>query len=199
FEQPLRPGHREQGIEEEQLCLPGDEPGTELAEDGMMEAGIRQVEPQDIFPINAAADRIRGLAIGEAFGKLEDRDQCQTRRGFSGLAACGEERRELCVVVEWAKVVSYLHVEVPTRERGTGHPLGVFRNRIGGVGVQGHAVYSFPRDRSISGKRSYRKRRAPVVQKSSYAFHNEFATSISVPHRPTARALHRWSIESPDT
>ena len=73
------------------LGLPGDQPGAELAQDGMVEAGIGEFQPQDIFPINAAADGIRGLAIGEAFGKLEDCGQRQARGRFCGLAARREE------------------------------------------------------------------------------------------------------------
>ena len=135
FEQPLRPRQRQQGIEEELLRLPGDEPGAELAQDGMVEARIGQFQSQDIFPINAAADGIRGLAIGEAFGKLEDRGQRQARWRLCGLAARREERRELRVVVDGAETVGDLHIDVPARERGTGHPLGFFRDRIGGLGV----------------------------------------------------------------
>ena len=63
---------RQQGIQEQGLRLPSDQPGAELAQDGMVEAGIGQLQAQDVFPINAATDRIRGLAIGEAFGKLQD-------------------------------------------------------------------------------------------------------------------------------
>ena len=101
----------------------------------MVEAGIGAFQPEDVFPINAAADGIRGLAIGEAFGKLEHGDQSQARRCFCGLTAPREERRELRVLVDSAETVGYLHVEVPARERGTGNTLGFFRDRIGGLGV----------------------------------------------------------------
>jgi hypothetical protein len=101
----------------------------------MMEAWVGQFQPQDIFPINAAADGICGLAIREAFRKLKDRGQRQTRRRFGGLAACGEKHREPCVVVDGAETVGDLRIDVPARERGTGNPLGFFRDWIGGLGV----------------------------------------------------------------
>jgi hypothetical protein len=93
----------------------------------MMEAGIGQCETQEIFPINAAADGIRSLAIGEAFSKLEDRDQREARWRFCRLPAPRKECRELGIVVEIAEPVSHLHIEVPPWECGTGHPLGIFR------------------------------------------------------------------------
>jgi hypothetical protein len=49
------------------------------------------------------------------------------------LAAPGEESRELRVVVERAEMVGHLHIEVAAWKRGTGHPLGFFRDRIGSV------------------------------------------------------------------
>ena len=92
-----------------------------------MEARISEGQSEDIFPINAAADGIGGLAIREAFSKLEDRDQCQARWRLCGLTARREERCKLRVVVDSAETVGHLHVDVPARERGTGHPLGFFR------------------------------------------------------------------------
>jgi hypothetical protein len=81
------------------LRCSSDKPGAKLTQDGMVEAGVGEVEDQDVFPINPAPDGIRSLAIGEAFGKLEDRDQCQACWRFGRLAAPGEEGRELPVVV----------------------------------------------------------------------------------------------------
>ena len=43
------------------------------------------------------------------------------------LTARREERCKLRVVVDSAETVGHLHVDVPARERGTGHPLGFFR------------------------------------------------------------------------
>jgi hypothetical protein len=41
----------------------------------MVEARIGEGQSEDVFPIHAAADGIGGLAIGEAFGKLEGSGQ----------------------------------------------------------------------------------------------------------------------------
>jgi hypothetical protein len=75
------------------------------------------------------------LAIGETFRKLEERGERQTRRRFGWLAAAWEEGAELHILVDRAKTVGHLHVEVPAWERRTGHPLGFFGDRIGGLGL----------------------------------------------------------------
>jgi len=101
----------------------------------MVEARISESQSEDILPINAAADGLGGWAIGEACRTLEDRDQGQARWGLCGLTARWKERCELRVVIDGAETVSHLPVDVPGRERGTGHPLGFFRERIGGLGM----------------------------------------------------------------
>jgi len=101
----------------------------------MIEAGIGQLQPQDVFPIDAATHGLGRLAIGEAFGKLQNSGEREACRGFCRLATPREERGELGVVVDGAESVSHLHIGVPAPERGTGHPLGVFRDRIAGFGV----------------------------------------------------------------
>src|SRR5215831_16418908 len=135
LQEPLRPCQRQQGIEEELLRLSGDEVGAELAEDSMVEAWVGQVQPEDVLPIYAAMDGICGLAIGEIFCTLEERGERQTRQRFRRLAAAWEEGAELHVVIDGAETVGYLHGEVPPRERRPRHPLGFFRDRIGGLGL----------------------------------------------------------------
>jgi hypothetical protein len=132
-EQALRPCQRQQAIQEEGLCCSSDEPATKLTQDGRVEAGVGEGEAEDVLPINPATDGLRGLAIRSAFGTLEDRDHGEAGGRFGRLAAPGEEGRALRVVVKWAEMLGDLHREVTTRERGTGYPLSVFRDGIGGV------------------------------------------------------------------
>src|SRR5262249_2997318 len=135
FEEPLRPCEGQHGIEEELFRLPSDKPGAELAQDSMVEAWVSEVQPQDILPINTAADSICSLAIGEPFGKLEDGGQRQACRRFSGLATHREQGRELCVLVDSPELIGHLYVDIPMRERGPGNALGFFRYCVDGVGV----------------------------------------------------------------
>src|SRR5262249_16120056 len=64
--------------------------------------------------------------------------QRQACRRCGRLATLGKECRELGVVVDGTKAISDLEIEVPARERGTGHALGFVRDRIAGGGLQGH-------------------------------------------------------------
>jgi hypothetical protein len=134
-EQPLRLCEGQPGIEAEWRRLPGDEPGTTRAQDGLVEAWGGHFQPQDLWPIHAAADGSCGLTIRAAFHTRQDRGQRQTPWRVGGLAACGETRSQRCVVVDGAETVGDRHRDVPAREHRTGHPLGCFRDWRGGVGV----------------------------------------------------------------
>lgn len=52
----------------------GDQTGAELAEYGEVEAGIGQFQTENILPVDAAADGVGGLAVGESLGELQDGD-----------------------------------------------------------------------------------------------------------------------------
>ena len=135
FQERVFLSDRQQGIEQQRLRLPRDQAGTKLAQDGMVEARVGEFSPQDIFPINAAADGICGLAIRQPFGKLEDRGEGQPGRRLCRLAARREERGELRIVVDGAEPVGHLHIDIAMGKCGMGNALGVSRNQIAGMGV----------------------------------------------------------------
>ena len=81
-EEAARAHLSEEGVEQQELSLPGDEPGPELAQHGMVEARLSQLEAERLFPVDAAAHRVSRLAVGEALGKLHDgREGKVPRRG----------------------------------------------------------------------------------------------------------------------
>ena len=47
-----------------------DQASAELAVNREVEAGIGQLQPGDVLPVDAATDHVGGLAIGEALGEL---------------------------------------------------------------------------------------------------------------------------------
>ena len=53
----------------------GEEVGAELGQDAEMEAGVGQLEAERVFPVDAGAHRIGGLAVAEVLQELQDRDQ----------------------------------------------------------------------------------------------------------------------------
>ncbi len=64
--------YAEEGVEPQAFGLPGDQPGPELAQHGMAEARVGQLEAQRIVPVDATAHRVGLLAVGQALGKLQD-------------------------------------------------------------------------------------------------------------------------------
>ena len=82
---------REQGLEEQRLRRPSDQAGAKFTEDRAIKSRIRQLPAEDVFPIETTAHGVGRLAIGEAFGTWQERDQCQPPGGPRGLSVRGEE------------------------------------------------------------------------------------------------------------
>jgi hypothetical protein len=65
-----RPEVVQECLEQQQFHGPGDEAGAELGEDRGIEARIVQLQAEQILPVDAAADGIRRLPVGEALAEL---------------------------------------------------------------------------------------------------------------------------------
>jgi len=76
----------QQHIQQALRRSPLDQPGPELAQDGVVEARITQLSAEGILPIPPAAHRSRGLPIGEPLDKLPRRDQRPPPRRLSWLS-----------------------------------------------------------------------------------------------------------------
>jgi len=63
----------QQGVKQQLLSLTIVQPGAKLAEDRGVEAGIGQFGVEDVFLVDPAPECIRRAAVGEFFGKLENR------------------------------------------------------------------------------------------------------------------------------
>ena len=96
-----------------------DQAAAELAEHGVIEAGVGQLQTQRVLPVDASADGVSGLTIGQALDVLEDRDQGQPCRGQSGLAAVGEEIGELVITIEGPEDIGDAETEVAVVARRT--------------------------------------------------------------------------------
>ena len=72
----LEPAHGaaalEQLVQHELFGTAGQEAVAKFAEHGKVKAGIRQREPEQIFPVNTSPHCLGGLAIGEIFAELHD-------------------------------------------------------------------------------------------------------------------------------
>ena len=110
----------QEGVEELLFGLALDQAGAELAEHGVIEAGIGQLQPQGVLPVDAAADGVGGLAIGEPLDVLEDGGQGEPCGGGGGLSAGGEELGELSVAVERPEFIGDAEADGPLGEGGVG-------------------------------------------------------------------------------
>jgi hypothetical protein len=77
FEESHRPTSLQQLIEQEGFGTTGEEPVAKFTEDGKVEARVRQVQAQEILPIDTGPDRLGGLAISKVLAKLHERHEGQ--------------------------------------------------------------------------------------------------------------------------
>ena len=91
--------------------------------------GIGQFQPQGVLPVDAAADGVSGLAIGQALDVLEDGDEGEPGGGGGRLAAGGEQVSELIVAEERAEFIGDAESEGSLGESGVGDALGLFGDR----------------------------------------------------------------------
>ena len=133
----IRPSSRQsvqEGVQELLFGLAVDQAGAELAEHGVIEAGIGQFQAQGVLPVDAAADGVGGLAIGEALDVLEHGGQGEPCGRGGRLSAGGEQLGELVVAVERSEFIGDAEAEGALGEGGVGDALGLFGDRKRPVG-----------------------------------------------------------------
>ena len=81
----------EHAVQQQVLRLPGHQAGAELGQHAEVEAGVGQLEPERVLPVDPGAHGVGGLPVAEVLEELEDRDQGQPPRGQGGLALAGVE------------------------------------------------------------------------------------------------------------
>src|SRR5262249_6390301 len=106
-----------------------------------VESRIRQLEAQQILPINARADRLRGLAIREVLPKRHDGHQRQAPRGQAWLAPRGEQGRKVLILKDGPQGIAERQIRMAFGKGGAGHAGGVIRHRRDDVRVERHASY----------------------------------------------------------
>jgi hypothetical protein len=124
------PASVQERVEELLFGLTEDQAGAELAEHGVVEAGIGQFQTEGVLPVDAITDGVGGLAVGEAFNVLEDRSHGEPSGGADGLSAGGEQRGELVVAVERSEFLGDAEAERAFGEGSTGDALGQFGDRM---------------------------------------------------------------------
>ena len=98
LEQAQRPAALQQLVEEELFGAARQQSVPEFAQHRKVKARIRQLEAQQILPVDARADRLRRLAICEVLPKLHDRHQRQPPRGQARVAPRREQGGKVLVL-----------------------------------------------------------------------------------------------------
>src|SRR5207302_9692688 len=112
---------------------PSEEAVATCTERGKGKARVRQVQAQEILPVEAGPDRLGGLAIGEVLPKLQDGHQGQAPGREARLADKRKQRGEVVVLKNGAESIPQAQVGITFRKGSTGHTGGVCRHRLQGV------------------------------------------------------------------
>ena len=107
---------REQAV----LGLARAQPGAEFAQEREIKPGIGQFEPEGVLPVEAGADGIGRLAVRDAFGELQHRDERQPPRRIRGLSSGREQVDEILIGEEGAQRIPHGEVPIAARKGGAG-------------------------------------------------------------------------------
>lgn len=105
------------------------EPAPELAQEAVVEAGIDEVERQQVLPVDPSSDGLGGLAIAQAFSKLHQRDEGQTLGRVGRLPARRIEVGKRRGGEDGTEAVPQQQVGIAAAKRGSSDPSGVLRHR----------------------------------------------------------------------
>lgn len=129
-------------LEEPPLRAMVEQPGPELAQDGVIEAAVGEREAEEVLPVDPRADSVSGLAVGQRLHELEDQNECEPGWCGGRLPNLREEVGEVVVSKERFLVVqepvTHLHDEVSLREYGSCDVGGVVRDGEIGAGTERH-------------------------------------------------------------
>jgi hypothetical protein len=117
-EQLVLPAQRQERVERLLLGPARDQPAAELARDRGVEAGVGQLQPEQVLPVDAAPDGVRGPPVRRALGELEQRHRREPPRALGRLTAAREERPELVIGEDRPERVAQAQVGAPVREGG---------------------------------------------------------------------------------
>ncbi len=114
----------EHEIEGPPLSLPLHQPGTQLAQDGVVAARVGDLQAERILPIQPTPHRVRCLTIRPAFQVLQHRHQCEPPGRLGGLTPRREKVREIGVAVAGAAHIAQLMGTAAWARRRAGRQRG---------------------------------------------------------------------------
>jgi hypothetical protein len=84
----------EEPVKQERFRRPSQQVAATCAEDRRIEPGVRELQAQDIFPVDTAAYAVGRLAIRQPSSELQQRHQHQPPGRQRGLSVPGKERQK---------------------------------------------------------------------------------------------------------
>ena len=109
------------------------QPRAEVAEDGEVEADVRELQPEQVFPGQAVAHGVGGLPVAQPLGKLEDRDQRQAPGRLGRAPLRGKQRSEARIIVDGPQLIPQTEVAMPLGEGRTRDAHRLLRDRTNGL------------------------------------------------------------------
>jgi hypothetical protein len=97
---------------------------------------ISEFKTECVLPVNPTAHGGGGLFVREAFGELEDQDECQSPGCFGRLLACRKEGGKILVGIKDTQFITHDHIAIAMRKGSTGSCGGRFRDRRNGLWVE---------------------------------------------------------------
>src|SRR6266700_4942505 len=101
FQPAMLFAHLYQSIQQERLCLFLYQTRAKSRQQRVIKAGIREVQSESIFTVNALASRIGRLSISEILAVLQHGHQSQSPRRICRLARDRIARGKLRVLIQF--------------------------------------------------------------------------------------------------
>src|SRR5262249_8070607 len=129
----------QQLVEEQRFGAAGQQAVPECTEHGKVEPRVRQLQTQQVLPVDAGADCLRRLAISEMLPKLHDGYQREPPWGQARVPPGGDEGSQVFVLKDGPQDIAERQIRMAFGKGGAGHAGGFFRDRRDEVRVERHA------------------------------------------------------------
>ena len=104
----------------------------------MVEAGVGQLEPEQVLPVDPRPHRLGGLPVGQVLAELQEGDQRQPPRRQPRLAEPGEQVGEVRVGEDGAELVAQPEEGVALAEGGPGDARRLLGHGLDRAGLERH-------------------------------------------------------------
>jgi hypothetical protein len=120
----------EDGVEEPALRAVREEPSAKLTQNGVVEAHICEVEGKQVLPVNAGADGVGRLPVGERFHELQEGHEGKSAGCLGRASAHREQVGEVTITDNPVQRVRDAHHEIAGGEDRPRDADRLFGNRV---------------------------------------------------------------------